>query len=143
MRRINKKAVAVLVIVLLVIVVGVIILINLINDKPTNQKQQLEDLFKTMSTEYYEQFYYNQIGSTQEEKETVLKKFEKTGIKISLDSLSRYNSEVNKDRIEQFVNLETNEKCDTKNTISILYPIEPYEKNSYNIEIKLACGFTE
>ena len=141
--KIIKKNVALIATILLVIIIGIVILLNCISDKEKklNQQEKLEDLFRTMSTEYYEDFYYNQIGNTQEERENFLIKYKSTGIQINLDSLSRYNSDVNSKRIEKFVNLETNKKCDLKNTISIIYPKEPYKKDSYEINIKLDCGF--
>lgn len=142
MRKINKKAIALLAIVLLATVIGIIIIITFKKEeKDLNQKEKLEDLFETMVIEYYENFYYNQIGKTQEERELFLNKYKSTGIQINLDSLSRYNSEVNNKRIEEFVNLDTNKKCDLINTISIIYPKEPFNKDSYEIKIKLNCGF--
>ena len=143
MKKINKKNLIVVLIILLVVIIGIIILINIINNKSSNQEKELENLFKTMSVEYYKDFYYDKIGNTKEEREAFLKKYKTTGIQVNLDSLSRYNSEINTERIKKFVNEETNEKCDLKNSISILYPKEPYKKDSYEIEIKLDCGFKE
>lgn len=141
MKNINKKTFAIISIIILVIIVGIIILVNVIGNKPLSQEEKLEELFTTMSVEYYEDHYYNLVGTTQEERESFLKKFKSTGIQFSLDSLSRYNAEVNKKRIEEFVNLETNEKCDIYETTAVVYPKEPYEKDSYEIKVKLDCGF--
>lgn len=145
MRRINKKNVGILIGVLLILIVGIIVLVNFINkdELKENKKEKLEELFTTMTKEYYEEFYYNQIGSTQEEKESILKRFETSGIQIKLDSLSRYNSSVNEERIKEFINEETNEKCNLENSISTIYPIKPFKKDSYSIKIKLDCGFSE
>lgn len=146
MRRINKKNLSILIIILLIIIGSIILLVNLLSNdkkKEPNHQEQLEVLFETMIKEYYEEFYYNQIGSTQDKKEEFLKKYKTSGIKINLDSLSRYNSSVNEERIKAFVNKETNEKCNLENSIGIIYPMEPYKKDSHTISVKLDCGFKE
>ena len=62
-----------------------------------NQEKKLNAKLEELGTSFYEEFYYDQLGDTQEEKEAVLKKFTDKGIKIDLDNLLRLNEQENND----------------------------------------------
>ena len=93
--------------------------------------------------DFYENFYYEQVGSTDEERADFLSKYESIGIKINLDNLSRYGENKNADEISKFVNQKTKKACDKTNTKVVIYPQKPYNKTSYKIETQLDCGFDE
>ncbi|MDD3340738.1 MAG: hypothetical protein PHN72_00850 [Bacilli bacterium] len=108
--------------------------------KRSNEKQ-LTDSLNEMGKTFYENFYYEQIGSSAEEKKNLLSKFTTVGIKVDLDNLGRYNNgEFAKD-IEKFKNELTSEKCNKTNTKVVIYPQSPYGKTDYKTEAKLDCGF--
>ena len=96
-----------------------------------------------MGKDFYENFYYEQVGSTDEERADFLSKYESIGIKINLDNLSRYGENKNADEISKFVNQKTKKACDKTNTKVVIYPQKPYNKTSYKIETQLDCGFDE
>lgn len=118
-----------------------IMMLSLFMFKKDNQEEELNQLLKQLGSEFYEEFYYDKVGNNLEERKNFLEKYKDIGIKINLENLSRYNSEQNKDSLAKFVNKKTNQECDKTNTMVIIYPTEPYEKNSYAEEIKLICGF--
>lgn len=123
------------------VLLALIITLSLFIIKKDNQKEELTTILKELGSEFYEEFYYDKVGNNLEERKNFLEKYKDIGIKINLDNLSRYNTEQNKEKIEQFVNKKTNQECDKESTMVIIYPNEPYEKNSYTEEIKLICGF--
>ena len=44
---------------------------------------------------------------------------------------------------KNMINKDNNKKCDYDNTKAVVYPKEPYKKNSYNIRIQLDCGINK
>lgn len=135
----NKK-VLIAVGVILVIVIIVVFIMMMPN---TSSQKKLEDTLKEMGQDFYENYYYDQTGTTDEEKANFLSKYSTIGIKINLDNLGRYNSEENEEKIAEFVNPETGEPCDNENTRVIIYPKENYGKTDYELEVELVCGFQE
>lgn len=125
-----------------ILLIGIIIIISLTTNK-NSQKQELTKKMKEMGKEFYENFYYKQIGSTDEERKEFLKKFETIGIKVNLDNLSRYKSNDTGKILKDFVNKKTNKECDKINTQVIIYPKEPYNQNSYSLDVNLECDFNE
>ncbi len=108
-----------------------------------NSAKKLENSLKEMGKDFYENYYYDQTGKTQEERAKFLAKYASIGIKINLDNLGRYNSNINKEKIAEFVNSKTKESCNKENTKVIIYPKESYGKNDYTLEVELDCGFEE
>lgn len=124
------------IIILCLLVFGVIKVVNTMN---TVKKDELTLYLEDMGKEFYEDFYYEQLGSTLKEKENFLSMYEEIGIKISLDTLSKYKGNKFKDIIDKFINKETNIACDRTTTKVIIYPTSPYEKDSYKIETEIDC----
>ena len=106
-----------------------------------NQEAVLNSKLKELGVNFYEEFYYEKIGSTQEEKEEILKRFTDKGIKINLDNLIRLNNDGEEDLENLFVNKKTGSACDAANTKVIIYPKENYGKKDDEIETVLECGF--
>ena len=131
------------------IVIGVVLVVVLIVAacfmfiKKGGQEASLSKSLESMGKDFYENFYYEQVGSTDEERADFLSKYESIGIKINLDNLSRYNENKNADEISKFVNEKTKKACDKTNTKVVIYPQKPYNKTSYKIETQLDCGFDE
>lgn len=109
--------------------------------KLRKQEEKLTELLRGMGEDFYENYYYKMAGETQEEKVTYLSKYSKSGVHINIDNLSRYNSKVNKGKIEKFVNKTTNEKCDLNESIVTIIPKEPYGEKDYDLKVTLICGF--
>ena len=134
----NKNVIIVAVIVVVAIVVGIILGLG----KRSNEKE-LETSLKEMGKSFYENFYYEQVGSSSEERSSLLSKFSTIGIKIDLDNLSRYNDGEFKKEINKFVNSKTGEKCNKTKTKVTIYPKSPYGKTDYTVEADLDCGFSK
>ena len=140
--KINKK--------ILFIVLGAIAGIALITGlvflgihifKGKSQEEILTDKMKDMAASFYKDFYYEQVGSNEEERTEFLKKYEKLGFKVNLDNLSRYKGDDSEKILKDFVNDKTNKKCDKYKSQAIIYPKKPYKNNSFTIKIELDCGF--
>ena len=138
-RKKSNKTVVIIVIALFIVIAAVLFVVF---NKPSNKKE-LETSLTEMGKSFYENFYYEQIGSSADERSTLLSKFTTIGIKIDLDNLGRYNNGEFSDEIKEFKNNKTDEKCNKTNTKVIIYPKSPYGKTDYKIEVKLDCGFDE
>lgn len=135
----NKKGMA---IIAGVIVILIVVLVLLFMSKD-NTKLDLEATLKDMGIDFYENFYYDKAGDSDEERASVLQKYKEIGIKINLDNLQRYNSEQNAQNIKKFVNPKTKEQCNFDDTMVIIYPKENYGKKDYDIKVSIVCGLED
>lgn len=137
----NKKNVFLIIGLALVIilVVSLIVIYNI----GQNQETKLKSSLKSMGRKFYEDFYYEKIANSDDERKTFLEKFTSIGIKVDLDNLERYNNGANKEEVEKFINNKTKEKCNKTNTKIVIYPQSPYGKTDYKLEAILDCGFEE
>lgn len=138
-RKLNKKTLAIVVAVLIVVILVVLLVVF---GKKSNEKE-LESSLNKMGASFYENFYYEQIGSSADDRTSLLSKFSTIGIKIDLENLGRYNDGEFKKDIKEFKNSLTGEKCNQTKTKVIIYPKSPYGKTDYKIETELSCGFKE
>lgn len=126
-----------------IIAIIIVIIIALVLIFRVNQEKELTNTLKEMGIDFYENFYYINAGENLKERSAFLKKYEDIGVKINLDNLSKYNSEENTKKLEQFKNNKTNKTCDINSTEVVIYPKEPFNKNNYEIEVILDCGFDD
>ena len=138
-RKLNKKTLAIVAAVLIVVILVVLLVIF---GKKSNEKE-LESSLNKMGSSFYENFYYEQIGSSADDRTSLLSKFSTIGIKIDLENLGRYNDGEFKKDIKEFKNSLTGEKCNQTKTKVIIYPKSPYGKTDYKIETELSCGFKD
>lgn len=134
-RKLNKKTLAIVVAVLIVVILVVLLVVF---GKKSNEKE-LESSLNKMGSSFYENFYYEQIGSSADDRTSLLSKFSTIGIKIDLENLGRYNDGEFKKDIKEFKNSLTGEKCNQTKTKVIIYPKSPYGKTDYKIETELSC----
>lgn len=126
---------------LVLLIIIVISLFMIFGGKSKNESQKLSKELKQLGISFYEEFYYKQIGKTDEEKKAFLEKYTDIGIKVSLDNLARYKKNETETILKKFVNSKTNTECDKNSSMVIIYPKEPYGKNDYRIDANLVCGF--
>ena len=126
-----------------VLLVLVVVLVVLLGGGKKSQSLVLSDKLKNLGTDFYETFYYKQVGTTDKEKKEFLEKYKDLGIKISLDSLARHNKEKTEEIMAEFVNKKTDEECDRNNSMVVIYPRDPYGKTDYSVDAVLVCGFEE
>lgn len=138
-RKLNKKTLAIVVALLIVVILVVLLVVF---GKKSNEKE-LESSLNKMGSSFYENFYYEQIGSSADDRTSLLSKFSTIGIKIDLENLERYNDGEFKKDIKEFKNSLTGEKCNQTKTKVIIYPKSPYGKTDYKIETELSCGFKD
>lgn len=95
--KVNKKLILVPIIVVLAVALGLLVSFG----KKTNERE-LENSLKEMGKSFYENFYYEQIGTSADERTKLLSKFTTVGIKVDLENLSRYNDGEFKKEIKEF-----------------------------------------
>ena len=120
-----------------VIIIGVVLAIVLGGG---NQEKELTKELESMGRNFYENFYYSQIGENDEDRSAFLSKFSALGIKVDLENLGR-TLENKDEQLAKFVNKKTNQQCNQTNTKITIYPQDPYGKGDYKIEVTLDCGF--
>lgn len=138
-KGVNKNVIVIIVSVVVVLAIIAVAAMFFIDKK--DNKKELEKSLTEMGRDFYENFYYDQVGSSADERTSLLSKFTTVGIKVDLDNLGRYNNGEFKDQISEFQNKKTKEKCSKTNTRVIVYPKSPYGKTDYKMEIELDCGF--
>ena len=130
-KKLNKKVV---IAIAAIVVIGTATVLFFMNKK-------LDTSLVEMGREFYEDFYYEQVGTSSDERTNLLSKFTDIGIKVDLDNLGRYKNGEFKEKISEFKNTKTDEKCNKTNTKVIIYPKSPYGKTDYTIKAELDCGF--
>lgn len=139
--RERKKAVALPIKKIAIIagaVVGVVIIVVvalLVFGK--NNDEKLSATLEEMGRDWYENFYYD--GFEEKKRADILSRFKDIGIKVDIDNLSRYNTEVNAEKLKDF-KMDEEGGCDKTETKVIIKPQDPYGKTDYTIETKLVCG---
>ena len=136
-RRLNSK---VLIIIAAMLVIALAVVLFLMFNSKDN-KAEIEKSLTEMGKSFYENFYYEQIGSSSDERTTLLSKFTTIGIKIDLENLERYNDGEFSKEIKTLKNKKTNKMCNKTKTKVIIYPKSPYGKTDYTIKTELDCGF--
>ena len=102
-----------------------------------NNDEKLSASLIEMGRDWYENFYYD--GFEESKRADILSRFKDIGIKVDLDNLSRYNTEVNAEKIKEFKPDEEG-GCDKTETKIVIKPKDPYGKQDYDIEAILVCG---
>ena len=123
----------------LIILVSLIILF-LVRNTDSYKKKSYENDLTNMARDFYENFYYDLIVDSLGKEQ--ISRFKDNGIEINLTTLSKRSLE-NRQKIDSFIRVDNNEKCNYDTTKAIIYPKENYEKQDYEIEIVLDCGFKE
>lgn len=114
------------------IAAGVIIALSL----GGNKEEKLSNSLIKMGRDWYENFYYD--GFEESKRADILSRFKDIGIKVDLDNLSRYNTEVNSEIIKEFKPGEE-DGCNATETKIVIKPKDPYGKTDYDIEAVLSC----
>lgn len=126
------------------IVAGVIILAVLIILCITvffNKERIVTKKVKNMGKDYYTNYLYDTLAKNRKKEELneILSKYAGRGIKVNLGTLEKYSSGKYKEEIKS---LKSKKKaCDKTNTRAVIYPVEPYGKTDYKVEVELDCGF--
>lgn len=136
-KELNKNAI---IIIAAVLVIAVAVVLFLVLGKKDN-KSEIENSLTEMGKSFYENFYYEQIGSSANERTSLLSKFTTIGIKVDLENLERYNDGEFSKEIKKLKNNKTNKMCNKTKTKVIIYPKSPYGKTDYTIKTELDCGF--
>lgn len=112
-------------------------------NKELTPEEKVTQAMEEIGTDFYQNFYYKQIGSDDTSRANFLKKFESQGIKVTLDNLTRYvpKEEENANKKEENLKVIDGSKCDKDVTKVVIYPQDPYGKDDFKIEVQLECEF--
>lgn len=116
-----------------VLVAGIVVAFFMLNG---NKEEKLSNSLIKMGRDWYENFYYD--GFEESKRADILSRFKDIGIKVDLDNLSRYNTEVNAEIIKEF-NPDQEGGCSSTETKIVIKPKDPYGKTDYDIEAILSC----
>jgi len=110
-----------------------------------NNEKKLKKELESMGVTFYEDYYYDMLKDKYKDNETGFKEYlsgyKEQGFKVDLENLAETNNM--KDKLDDFVNSKTKEKCDKNKTMIIIHPKEDYGKKDYTMDITLVCGFED
>lgn len=116
------------------------LLTNMGSKKEVSEKERLENYLKKIATNFYENDYYSQVSDLYDDMPSFLSNFTSEGISMSIQVLIDNGGLTEEEANKNMKNKDNNELCDFTNTKAIIYPVEPYDKDSYNISIQLDCS---
>ena len=125
---------------LVCIIIILLIFIPFTNSQKKEQKELTKELEK-LGKDFYENFYYNQIGGDNiETKKALLSINGSYGLKITLENIA---SSLGKEQeiYSKFKNSKENKECDKQQTTVTIFPKEPYGQQDYTIETNLECEY--
>ena len=122
-----------------IVVIALIVLVLVLFVFKSNEAKLTKEL-EDVGRNFYEEFYYKQVGNSDSDKSEFLSKFSTIGIKIDLENLAR-TSDNQEELLKKFVNKKTGEECNKNNTKITIYPKDPYGQKDYTIETTIDCGF--
>lgn len=133
--------------ILLYVGIGLLIIFVLVlifgfsnNKNSITEKDRLTNYLQDKAESFYKNDYYPQIEELTEDISTFLSNFKDEGISMSINVLIDNVGMTEKEAKENMKNKENGTICDYNNTKAVVYPEEPYKKDSYKIRIQLDCG---
>ena len=141
----NKKNIIIIAISVVVVAALVILCFVFFGNKKDTKKDNKAELtanLEKLGKAFYEDFYYVRNEEAQENMVEFIKGFEKTGISVDLENISKVST-VDKELVDSMVNSKTKKKCDVKETRVTFFPKAPYGKTDYEMKVELSCGFEE
>lgn len=138
----NKKKVTIIGLITIAILIVIIVCLTIsyaIISKEKPEEEILHQYLQEMGIDYYENYYYEQIGNDENYRREFLEKFIDSGIKIDLNKLLSYNEEFNQEKINAFKDPKTSVKCNEENSYIMIYPEKPYLKENYHFDVVLTC----
>lgn len=117
----KKKIIIILIIIILIVIISLTFLF-----KDTKEKD-----FENLGIDFYENFYYPNLGSSSKEK--ILSDLTDTGLKITLQDIIDS---------EEYLTITIDsslEKCQKEESIIYIYPKDPYGNKDYTIKTELVC----
>ena len=126
---------------LLVIIVLILALVlSNFNKKKVTEQERLTNYLENKATNFYQNDYYSQVSEITEVMPTLLANFQEEGISMSINVLIDNGVITEDEAKENMKNKDNDTKCDYDNTKAVIYPEEPYKKDSYKVRIQLDCG---
>lgn len=119
-----------------VVIVALVVIIVFLFAR--NTQAHLNTTLESMGRDWYENFYWQNVGSDDKSRTDFLSRYKDIGIKVDLDNLGRYNSDVNSSKVAEF-HPDSDNGCDSKKTMVTIKPQDPYGKSDYKIETTLSC----
>ena len=126
---------------LLVIIVLILALVlSNFNKKKVTEQERLTNYLENKATNFYQNDYYSQVSEITEDMPTFLANFQEEGISMSINVLIDNGVITEEEAKKNMKNKDNDTKCDYDNTKAVIYPEEPYKKDSYKVRIQLDCG---
>lgn len=127
---IQKITLTVIILAILTVIIAVICSLAF------DTERTVKSAISSLSTDYYENYFYENISTGNKDMSKVMAKYTETGFaKVTLRQLLLYNQQ-NSSRKDLLL-----KHCDENNTSVTFYPEPPYSKASYRTEYSYSCSF--
>lgn len=124
----------------IILLVVVIFAAYMSKTKDQREKEKLNNEFILLTKDFYKDYYYNIIASSDEDRKSKLSQFKDLGIMVSLDDMTKYDISKRDEKLKKFTNYKTGASCDYENSKAKIFPYEPYGKEDIRVEVDLICG---
>lgn len=139
-KNIDKKIIYLIIVVLIIVTIGLYFLLKKEEGKNETQSDRAINYVEKLGKDFYEDYYYEQIETIHQNDESTdiksfLTNFEENGISVTLNKVIELHFKT-KETIDKEL---SKYDCNYDETKFIIFPKDPYEKNSYKIEAHLSC----
>lgn|SRR5574344_233021 len=110
--------------------------------RETKEESNLESKLTALGSDFYENYYYDLLGTNSSEKLQNASIYSSSGIVVNLNEILNYVDDPDSIK-SSFINYKTGDSCDYTNTTITIYPTSPYSKTDYTISTTLVCGFNK
>ena len=137
-RRVSRRSRYIIIAVIILAMMAVILTILL--SSLQDPERIIEGKIEEISKDYYENYFYNQIGrynTAGDSVEDIVSKYSDTGFsRVTLNQLLYYDNS----RHASLRPILT-EYCDLENTYIKIYPYAPYGRTDYSIDYHYSCAY--
>lgn len=136
----KKIIIYLFIIALIIIAIGLYFLLKKEEEKNVTDTDKVINYVEKLGRNFYEDYYYQQLEMMYQTEESndikgFLANFEQTGIPVTLNKVIELHF-----KTKESINQELSKyDCDFEETKFVIYPKDPYEKNSYKIEPHVVC----
>lgn len=136
----KKKIIYLSIIILLILIIAIYFISKELIERNKTDRERVTSYVEDLAKDFYEDYYYPQLSDMKknqliEDIPMFLSNFEHQGIPVSLNNLieTHYKTE------EEINKVLKEYQCSFEETGFQIYPLSPYHKNSYKIDLHIVC----
>ncbi|MDO4742390.1 MAG: hypothetical protein Q4A79_03415 [Candidatus Saccharibacteria bacterium] len=135
-RKTHSRNLAKPIILIIIVLSALVIIIALAASYFLRPELRVKNLISELSSEYYEDYFYDKYISNVDNTELIEKKTKNGLSPIPLHQLLLYDNQKNEEHLD-FLSTY----CDLDTTFITIHPDPPYDKKSYHTEYSYSCNF--